>query len=188
MADYLHLLNTKLVKEIVAMSNEELWEFLLSRIEQIKAVGDNYKFESWLFICLDMSFDLFQKRFLESVEEDFSRTDLNYTLILDFALEGKKIQLDYFGVSGFYDAPDSCNLPTSDGLMPELDEDSDVLQNKKDFYLIEARHLEKIIKTMEANLDKLTVNTPEDLDIIKAMREKCAADENYKVAYIFNEW
>ncbi len=188
MADYLQLLNTKIAKDIVAMSNDELWEFLLSRLDEIKAVGDNYKFATWLFICLDMGFDLFRKRFLETVEDEYDRNDLNYTLLLDFALEGEKIKLDYFAISGFYDNPDSCDLPTSDDVMPELDEDSDEFHHKKDFYLIGAGHLEKIIKTMEANADKLTVNTPEDIETIKAMHEKCAADENYKVAYIYNEW
>jgi hypothetical protein len=188
MTDYLYLLNTKLAKEIPAMDADELWAFLLGRLDQVKAVGDNYKFESWLFICLDMGFDLFQLRFSESVADECYRNDLNYTLILDFALEGEKIQLDYYGISGFYDDPDSCNPPTSDDLMPELDEDSDDLHHKKDFYILNAGHLDKIIKALEDHADNLTENTPADIETIKQMRDKCAADENYKVAYVYYEW
>lgn len=187
MADSLRLLNTKLVSEIQAMSDDELWQFLLSRLDEINAIGDKFKFKTWLFICLNKSFDLFKKRFWEEMEYVETGNDLFYTLILDFAFEGEKLKLDYYGIGGFYDNPESCNIPKSDEVMPEMSEDSNSYYHKIDFYLLGVPHLDKIIRALEDNAEKLTVNTPADIEKVKMMREKCANDENYKVAYIYCE-
>lgn len=188
MAHYLQLLNFKLVREIQTMSNEELWDFLVSRLEQIKEMNKNHKGKSWLFLCLNNSFEWFKERYFQEVEDDYDRDDLNYTLILDFCFEGEKLKLDYYGVGGFYDNPASCDAKKADDVMPETDEESHNFDSKIDFYLLDAAYLEMMIQPMEDNFDKVILTRNKELDKIIEMRELCLKNEDYRVAFLYNEW
>ncbi|MBS1792645.1 MAG: hypothetical protein JSS81_02255 [Acidobacteria bacterium] len=188
MADTLQLLNVGLARRIPLMDDDEMFEFLASKVDEANQVADKFSYKTWLFICLNDSFELFEKRYWESMKYEASRIDLEYTLILDFAFQKPKIKLDYYGTGGFYDNPASCDAPKSDTLMPVLHEESDELFEQRDFYLLDAPLLDPIIRALEANLDELKDTTAAEIETIRGWRELVAADDGFRVAYIYNEW
>lgn len=192
MADKLQLLNTRLLKEIPLMSDEDLWLFVLKNMDRCRELGRNFRGSgdsgsTYLYICLDYSFPFFRKRFFGELEYQCSREELDYAFILDFCFEGERLKLDYYGTGGFYDYGDSCDVVKSIDLMPPIEEDSN-FSYQKSFYLLGANHLEHIIEAMETNADKLTDEASENLEKIKAMHKKCLEDEGYNAAYIYWEY
>jgi hypothetical protein len=186
MADKIQLLNTRLAGEIIAMSNEELWQFLLSRMDKIEEIQLTHKGSTYLYYCLNKGVEYMKQRYFEDVEYDFGRNELNYSFILDFCFEGDRLKLDYYAIGGFYDNGASCDVRKSAEIMPQIEEDSDFYHQIK-FYVLEANHLTHIIEALEKHVEKLTVNTPEDIEKIKRMRAKCLADDAYKAGYIYYE-
>jgi hypothetical protein len=186
MTDKLQLLNTRLAREIIAMSDDELWQFLLSRMDEIEEKRLAHTGSTYLYYCLITGVDYMKQRYYEDVEYDFGRNELNYSFILDFCFEGERLKLGYYATGGFYDNGASCDARKSAEIMPPLEEDSDFHHEIK-FYILEANHLAHIIEAMEKHVEKLTVNTPEDIETIKQMRAKCLADDAYKAGYIYYE-
>jgi hypothetical protein len=184
MADKLQLLNTRLLKEIVLMSDEDLWLFVLKNMERAEELRRTHEGSTYLYLCLYNSFPYFRKRFFGELEYDFSRNELDYAFILDFCFEGERLKLDYYGIGGFYDYGDSCDVINSIEIMPPLEDDSD-FHYQISFYLLGANHLEHIVEAMEKNVDKLTDDAPANLETIKAMHKKCLEDEGYNAAYIY---
>lgn len=181
--DRLKLFNQGLLERLPEMNDDQLWEFVQSKAEFAKQAGMR-KIATAVFHAYYHSAKRFREFFLEEIEE--YREGVIFTLALDFCLEGEEISLDFWARCGYLDNADSCDVITSDRLMPPIDEDSDQAYYKKYFHLLEPHHVENIIRSMENNFEKLTVNTREDIAKIKQMKQCCLDNENYKVAYIYD--
>lgn len=187
MSDKIQLLNTKLLKELQSMSDEDLWLFVLKNMDKCREFQRSYKGTTYLYLCLEYSFPYFRKRFFGALEDEYSYNELVYSFILDFCFEGERLDLDYYGTGGFYDYGDSCDVTNSTEIMPPLEEESDYYRQLS-FYLLGANHLGHIVEAMEKNADKLTDDAPENLEKIKMMHKKCLEDDGYNAAYIYNEY
>jgi hypothetical protein len=187
--DCLRLFNQKLVQPIVRLNDDELWNFLLENEEQIKALTDREnnitKFPvSGFLYAYPHGIDWFKKHFLEHVED--YREGVIFSTVMDFCFKGEEIYPDYAAKCAFLDSVDSCDVITSDEIMPPVDEDSEEGCRKEYFHLLEPHHVENIIEAMEKNFVKLEKNTREDIDKIKGMRNFCLENEGWRVAYIYD--
>lgn len=186
--DRLHLLNTKTVAQIRAMSDDEIWDFLMERFEQIAEWGADREptrrsFVTRIFYAAPYGIDHFRKHFLRDMED--YREGMIFSLTMDFGFEGEQIYLDYYGTSGLYDDEVSCSVGDYYSVMPWVDEDSEDAYYKENFALLESPHLEVIIRALETHEAALTKNTRDDINKIIAMKEACEQHEHYKVAYIY---
>ena len=186
--DRLKLLNTKLLKSIVAMNDDEVWSFLLENEARVKRltqseVEPKLHLTSGYFYAYPHGIDWFKKHFLQHIEN--YREGVIYTLVLDFCFSDEAVKLDYWARCGYFDNADSCRVKTSDSIMPPVDEDSEEGCYRTFFHLLELQHVENIIQSMENNFDKLTDNTQEDINKIKEMKEICLKNEDFKIIYIY---
>ncbi|HEX9961864.1 MAG TPA: hypothetical protein VGB00_13075 [Pyrinomonadaceae bacterium] len=182
--DSLRLFNTKLVETIASMSDDELWNFVLDNVERAKQYReDGVYLASGFYYGLPGGMEHFRKCFLRAFND--YREGVVFSLVMDFCFEGKKLNLDYWARCGFLDSADSCDVKTCDEVLPPVDEDSEAAYHKEYFHLLEPHHVENIIQAMERNFAKLTINTQEDIDKLKKMKQRCLTDEDYKVVYIY---
>lgn len=187
--DKLNLFNKKLADEIVLMSDDRLWNFLLENEDRIKRLLDSeakpklYPAGGFLY-AYPHGIDWFRKHFLKHLED--YREGVIYAIVIDFCFKDDAIRLDYWARCGYLDSADSCGVKTSDEVMPPVDEDSEEGYYKIYFHLLELNHVESIIAAMERNFDKLTENTPDDINKIKEMRDVCLDNEGFKVIYEYD--
>lgn len=187
--DRLKLFNTKLLKSIAAMNDDELWEFLLDNQERIKYLTQGETEPrihpaSGFFYAYPHGIDWLKKHFLQHIED--YREGVIFTVVMDFCFRDEAVRLDYWARCGYLDNSDSCDAKTSVEIMPPVDEDSEEGSNKLFFHLLETHHVESIILAMETNFDKLTVNTRDDINKIKEMNEVCLKNKDFKVIYIYD--
>lgn len=183
--DKLCLFNFGLMKKISVMNADGLWDFLVANQERIKELNPSNNFPASVYIygyC--HSFENFKRCFDDEVEDDFE--GLIFSTCTDFCFEGERIVLNEKGAKGFLDRGDSCDAPVSDDFFPPVDEDSDLAYHKKYFHLLEPVQVQSIIKVLEENTEDAENNSPEDIESIKKMKERCESDFDYKVAYIFD--
>lgn len=169
-----------------AMSNEELWEFLISngeRIEQI--VAEKTYHVTFILHSYKEGLQEFQRVFGIFTDE-YSREETLYTLILDFCLEGEKIELDYYAVSGFLDDATSCDALKAEDIMPDPDEEEEEFYWREYFYILEPPQIESMIRSMEQHFDKLDENAQANIGKIKKVKEKCLADDGYKAVFLYD--
>lgn len=184
LCDRLHLFNTELVKKITAMNDDELWEYLLANTDRIEEIINGHSVAAGFLYAYPHGTDWFKKHFLKHLED--YREGVIFSVVMDFCFEGGQIRLDPVGMCGFLDHSDSCDVQTSDEIMPPVDEDSEEAWSKKYFHLLEPQHVRLIIKALENNFENQETNTREDIEKIKEMREFCLQNKEYKVAYIFD--
>jgi hypothetical protein len=183
--DRLRLFNVKLIDTIRSLNDDELWNFLLEREDRIKQLQyPGGSPATGFFYAYPHGMEHFRKHFLMHIGG--YREGVVFSLVVDFCFEGEPVKMDYWARCGFLDSADSCDVKTSDEIMPPVDEDSEEAYHSEYFHLLEPRHIENIIRAMEKNFDKLTINTREDIDKLKEMKQKCLSDEAYKAAYIYN--
>lgn len=187
--DMLCLFNLKLCREIARMNDDELWNFLLANEEKIKQFfgPDRTHTTTGALYAYPHGIEHFRKHFLREIEN--YREGVIFTLTVDFCFEQESmIRLDYWARGGHLDSSDSCDVKTSDEIMPPVKDGTEEANwAKKYFHLLEPHHVEHIIRAMEDNFDKLTVNTREDIDKITAMKKICL-DDGYKTAYIYSNF
>lgn len=184
--DALSLFNEKLSRSIKAMSDEELWEFLISNGERIKQIVD----EKTHHVSITLHFykqglQEFERVF-RNLTDEYSREETIYTLILDFCLEGEKIELDYYAVSGFLDDAASCDAVKAEDIMPDPDEEDEEFYWRVYFYVLEPPQIESMIRSLEKNFDKLDENAQANIGKIKKIKEKCLADGDYKAVFLYD--
>jgi uncharacterized protein YdcH (DUF465 family) len=178
--DYLQLFNTKLVKTILQFDDVELWDFLTTRIEQIRQLEHR---QTVCFYGLPHSVKRFQEMFEDEVKED--RNGLLYTIINDLCFEGETVNLDFYEMSGFLDHSNSCDAVKHNQIMPEIDEESEAAFHERYFYLLEPGHLDNIIKTLQKNVQKLDDSSIEGIKKIKLMKKTCVKQDFYKTALVY---
>lgn len=191
--DYLDTYNETLRSKLMAMSDDEIWEFLLENEPIIKDRIDNLrnhtqKYNSiryYPLLAYPHGLEHFRKHVFSNLEED--RDGSVYTLILDFCFAYEKVRLGYYARGGFYDNPASCMVKPADDVMPPCDGDTELVYEKENFQVLEAHHLEAIINAMEKDFDVMTDNTREDIEKIKEMHRKLVNDKDWKAAYIFSD-
>jgi hypothetical protein len=187
--DTLQLLNTRQIARIARMNDDELWNFLLENEERIKFLTDfenksrPYPVSGFLY-AYPHGIDWFKKHFLKHVEE--YREGVIFSTTMDFCFEDETVYLDYWTSGGHLDNQDSCDVKTSDEIMPPVNERSEEGQYKIYFHLLEAVHIENIIRAMEKNFDKLDERTRQSIDRAKEMKKICAENEDYRAAYIYS--
>ena len=187
--DTLRLFNAALVKQIVSMNDEELWNFLLENEERLKFLTDfqnksKPRLTTGAIFAYPHGIEHFRKHFLSEIEE--YREGVIFTLVNDFCFNDERVSLGYYAQGGYLDNADSCDVKNSDEIMPPVDKNSEAAWDKKYFHLLEPHHLENIIQAMEKKFAKLTDNTREDIEKIKAMKQFCLENEGYKAAYIYS--
>lgn len=186
--DRLKTFNCRLAADLQKMDDDELWSFILSKEAVVKEFQDNKRrLKTAVFYAYGGGPEWYRKHFLRLIEE--YRVGVVYTLILDFCLGDEEVELGYWAYSGFLDDPSSCAVKTSKEIMPNLDtddEEADFFYSEIYFHLLENNHVLNIIRSMKENLDKLTLNTPEDIDKIEAMREFCEKNSEHQIVYIYD--
>jgi hypothetical protein len=185
--DKLRLIDTKLLKEISAMTDDELWDFALKNLDLAKNFDspDKKHPKTMFFYAYKFGMEHFRKIFLGSLDE-YDREGTIYTLVLDFCFPGETVKLDYYGRGGFLDHSDSCGVLHSDEIMPPLDEDSDDGYHKKFFYLLEPHHIGHIIQAMKQNFDKLDEEAAANIPKIENMQDVCLKNKDYKAVLIYD--
>ena len=183
--DKIRLFNPKLIEPIVSMTDDEMWQFIVANEERVKEIVNSEAHAISGFLWgYRYGMERIRELFLKDIE--YYREGVDFTMIMDFCFKGEPVQLDYWARCGYLDDADSCDAVTSNDIIPEIDEDSDEAFYKEYFHLLELQQVENIIRSMEENFDKLTINTREDIDKIKAMKQFCLENEDYKVAYIYD--
>lgn len=187
--DRLKLFNKKRADKIVSMSDEDLWNFLLENEERVKYLSDFHAnprphSASGFLYAYPHGIDWFKKHFYEHLEQ--YREGSIYTIVIDFCFDDESVMLDYWARCGYLDSADSCDVKTSDEIMPPVDDDSEEGYYKIYFHLLETNHVENILAAMERNFDKLTENTRKDINKIKKMHKFCQKNEGFKIIYQYN--
>lgn len=185
--DELCLFNFGLMKKISVMNADEIWDFVAANQERMKELYSSKDFHptSVYIYGYYYSFERCKECFDFDVEEDFE--SVVFSTCLDFCFEGKRIIINEKGAKAFLDRGDSCDVPVSDDFFPPIDEDSDCFYHQIYFHLLEPVQAQSIIKALEDNIEDPENNSPEDIESIKKMKERCENDSNYKIAYIFDK-
>lgn len=185
--DTLCLFNFGLMNKISLMNAGEIWDFLLAnrkRLDELKP--PNTSAASLYLYGYAHSFENFKRCFDDEVKEYFE--GVVFSTCMDFCFEGKQVVLDKKGASAFLDRADSCDVPISEDFMPPVDDDSEVAYHKEYFHLLEPHHVQPIINALEDGIENLETNSPEDIELMKKMKEHCENDQNYKIAFIFDSY
>ena len=186
--DRLKIFNCKLAADLQKMDDDELWVFIQSNEEKVKEfVENNRRLQTGVFYAYPGGPAHYRKHFLNEIE--YCREGVIYTLILDFCQGDEEIEVGYWARTGFLDSPDSCAVKTSEEIMPilpETDEEVELLFSTKYFHLLENNHVLSIIRSMKKNSDKLTLNTLEDITKIEAMRKFCKKSGGHKIIYLYD--
>jgi hypothetical protein len=180
--DRLQLFNLKLCRQIRSLKEpDEFWNFAVERLDTIKNFE---RCDTEAFYALGRGMEQLEKSFRREVETD--EEFVQQTLINDFCFEGEAVRLDYYARCGYLDSADSCRVENSGDVQTFVCKDSWTAHCQKYFHLLEAVHVEKIIRAMEKNFERLTVNKREDIDKIIKIRERCLKDEGCRAAYIYD--
>lgn len=183
--DKLCLFNLGLMNRISVMNAGELWDFLLSdmkRLDELKP--PNTRAASLYLYGYCHSFENFKRCFDEEVRDYFE--GVIFGTCMDFCFEGKKITLDKIVADAFLDHSDSCDVRISDDFMPPVDDDSEIAYHKEYFHLLEPQHAGHIINRLQANIENLETNSPDDIEELIKMKEFCENEPDYKIAFIFD--
>ena len=185
--DRLRLFNLPLIEKILLMTNDEIYQFVLARFDEIvfNQTKKSRRYDTIGLHFAQISLEEFEKVFRRQLEED-DVNDLNLTLINDFCFESDEIALDFYGTGSFYDDAASCDAIHYSQIMPVLDEDSETDYCEKHFYLLEPPHLDAIITSLENNLAQLSEETRESIYRIKTMKDFCEQNKDYKAAFIYS--
>jgi len=180
--DKLQLFNSVLAKKITLFDREdETWDFIIANLEQIKAMRE---FESGLFYALPHGMDHFRKCFVQGFSYDPQLHLLS--LMNDLCFRGEPLSLNYWARCGYLDSGDSARTRTSEQFFSKAEKNSEAAHYQKYFHLLESGDVDNILRAVEQNADKLTINTAEDIPKIIHMRDFCADHADYKVAYIYD--
>jgi len=184
--DKLCLFNFGLMKKISVMNADKIWDFVVANQERMKELYSSKDFcpASIYVYGYYHSFEHCKRCFDDDVEEYFE--GVVFSTCLDFCFEGKRIVLNEKGAKAFLDRGDSCDAPVSDDFFPPIDEESDRFYHKEYFHLLEPFQVQSIIQALEENVEDPENNSPEDIESIKKMKERCESDFECKVAYIFD--
>lgn len=185
--DRLTTFNVKLAADLQKMSDDELWDFLQTNEDRVKQLFESDKsLKTGVLLAYNGGPERYRNHFLSEIE--CCREGVIYTLILDFCVGDEKIPVEYWARSGFLDSPDSCEVRTSEVIMPNLDDadEDELLFSTVYFHLLEDKHTLNIINSMKKNFYKLSENTFGDIPKIQAMREFCLKDQNYQIIYIYD--
>jgi hypothetical protein len=179
--DFLQLFDLELAKSILDLSEDEMWEFLLGRLEQIKEMKSH---QTGIFYALPYGIEHFRKMFLEEFE--YEPDGLQMTLVNDFCFIGEPINLGFYAISGFLDHGSSCDLVRYDSFMPEAEEETEAFYYQRYFYLAEPEHVQNIIKSLQKNVKNLSINKVEDIQKLKEIKRICSKQEHFKAAIVYD--
>jgi hypothetical protein len=187
--DRLNLFDRQTAEMIMTLDDAGLWDFLIGKEERIRhfTIDDpEMKLHpaSGFLYAYPHGVDWLKQHFMRNLEE--YREGVVYTLILDFCIDDEPVRLDYLARSGFLDNAESCDVRTSEEIMPPVDEDSEPGQYLVCFHLLEENHVENLIRTMETNAAKLTENTFEDIEKIRRMKYYCLKNPGFNVIYSYD--
>ena len=187
--DRLNLFDRQTAEKITALDDDGLWEFLIGNEDRIKrfTVEDpemKLNPASGFLYAYPHGVDWLKQHFMRHLEE--YRDGVVYTLIIDFCIGDEPVSLDYLARSGFLDNAESCDIRTSEEIMPPVDEDSEPGQYRVCFHLLEENHVDKIIRAMETDPAKLPENALEDVEKIRQMKEFCLNNPGFNVIYSYD--
>jgi hypothetical protein len=179
--DFIQVFDLELAKSILDLSEDEMWEFLLGRVDQIKEMEHH---QTGIFYALPYGIEHFRKMFLEEFE--YEPDGLQMTLVNDFCFIGEPIDLGFFAISGFLDHANSCDVVKYGSFMPEADEETEAYYYQRYFYLLEPEHVQNIIKSLQKNVKNLSVNKVEDIQKLKEIKQICTKQKHLKAAIVYD--
>ena len=181
----MRLFNRSLAARLPEMDDDQLWNLVTENAGRVEKFFDASQYPASGFLYgWAYGIERTRELFLDAINE--YREGVVFSLALDFCFEGEKINLDYWARCGYLDDDASCDPVTSDDVMPPVDEESEAAYYAVYFHLLDARRVGLVIDAMKKNLGKLTVNSPEDIEKLEAMRRRCLENERLKAAYIFD--
>jgi hypothetical protein len=182
--DSLRLFNVGLVGKLAAMSDDELWNFLVENQNKISAMLEKGGLASGFLYAYSHGIDWLHKHFSDRVED--YREGVVFALVWDFCFEGEKTLINNEGMSRFLDHPDSCYIQTSEEILPPIDEDSEYAWRKDFFHLLKPYQAQHIIDGLEENLEELEPDIRGNIDKINLMISRCRKNPEYQIAYVFH--
>jgi len=182
--DSLEIINTTLVSEILAMDRDKLWQLAETRLSCPKP---EKPYKTFVFNLLEkQGVQRVHDLFFSFYEDDPDK--VTYWVIEDLCFEGERVPLDYYARCGYLDSGASCYAKTSDVLIPLDNEPWDDDEWRFDlmrFDVLTGRDVERIVQSMEKNIDSLTINTADDIPKVRSIMHRCYLDEGYNAAYIY---
>lgn len=183
--DFLRLFNVGLIGKITAMNDDELWNFLVENQDRISKLLEGSGLASGFLYAYPHGIDWLHKHFTDHVKN--YREGVTFALTWDFCFEGENTSITSEGISGLLDHPDSCDVQTSEEILPPIDEDSEYAWRKDFFHLLKPYQAQHIVNGLEENVEELEPNIRENIDKIKSMINHCQENPEYRIAYIFND-
>ena len=100
-------------------------------------------------------------------------------LILDLCLLGRELPLDYYACfAQVFPEGNPADSIADFQLLPHIQESM--------YMLLLPRHIDRMIASLAANKNAVSIMSEADIAQLKAWRDRCLADPGYMVAYLFD--
>lgn len=179
--DYLHLLNVSLVRRILSITHDEMWELVIENLDWIRGMKRHH---SGFFYALPHGMEHFRKIFLRYIAED--RELLVQSLIYDMCFIGPKLKVTSFQLSGFLDSPRSCGVLTSDELIWRNDPGTEAAHVALYFHLLDSNHHGELIAYLEAWPHKPPDNNSYVIFELKKMKQYLLENPGSSTALVYD--
>ena len=123
-----------------------------------------------------------QSSIAEAVEtvlrDDYPLPYFKSQVVMDFAFGDEEILLDYWGCHAHVFIENPAGSISSLDYLPDEEEET--------FVLLLPEHVEQMIKSLREHMHDVTVMRQEHIDKLDEWRLRCAANDNYRVGYLFD--
>ena len=188
--DKLRLFDLALAREITKMDREELWRFVESREEQLRAMLS----KSSVFVFTN---DRPIERTTTAVFNEFFDCDpaeVRQMLIEDLCYPNEPFEINYFARCGYLDDPSSCYVEdeSEGGAMSSRDllpwpEDSEACYWARRFDVLDRDHIVLMSDALKNNREKLTTEEyTKQLLTLRSMEKTLDLEPDLRVAYIYD--
>ena len=188
--DKLRLFDLALAREITKMDREELWRFVESREEQLRAMLS----KSSVFVFTN---DRPIERTTTAVFNEFFDCDpaeVRQMLIEDLCYPNEPFEINYFARCGYLDHPSSCYVEdeSEGGAMSSRDllpwpEDSEACYWARRFDVLDRDHIVLMSDALKNNREKLTTEEyTKQLLTLRSMEKTLDLEPDLRVAYIYD--
>jgi hypothetical protein len=169
-ADWLQLFDKKFCDEIVCLNANTISDFVERHL---------HLFEEFSLFRYDFDGVPVEDRIQRLLDGGETEASLKNDLVDELCFSEQKIILDYWGcyAEGFSSA-DPEGAIADYKLFPGRKEQS--------FHLLLPNHVDRILESLHAHRNELTIMAEAELNRVREWREICAADSSKMVAYVFD--
>jgi hypothetical protein len=177
--DTLRICDYDLMRSIVEMEREDLWRFVVSRIDQIRAMDERL---SMFVVPAPHTVERVRLSFDDFFDEDEGET--RQMLINDLCYHGEPVPIGLWAKCGYLDDPSSAVVPTSQTVLP-WPRESEAWYWAQRFDLLSAEHVRLMSASLKKNRDQVP---PDEYAIQKLQLDNLARacdDPSVRVAYFY---